>query len=133
MARRRQKETIRDKMIPGIKATETELQDVRNRADILGLTVSDYIRLMLFERAPRHKLNRLSLVDTKIIAELARQGADLRDLWNRHGYENGYPAEASAELLRQMSETVSVIRQVHELHIQKELRGDHDRQAHSET
>ena len=123
MARTLEAGTKRDKMIPGIKATQQELDEINARAKSVGMNRSEYIRVMLFERAPKHKPKKLQLVDDHVVAELARQGGNLRDLFNQHGHENGYPSEESKEVLLKMGRTVDTIHEVFENHLRKELHG----------
>lgn len=121
MSRRRKADEVMSAVIPTIKVTPSDLQKLKDAAEAKCMSLSDYVRLLIFTRLPRNKVKRLQLVDTDIIAELCRLGGNLRDLYNEHGGEKGFDADASAEILGKISATLDVIRETYDRYLKEEL------------
>lgn len=121
MSRRRKADEVMSAVIPTIKVTPSDLQKLKDAAEAKDMSLSDYVRMLIFTRLPKHRIKKLQLVDTNITAELCRLGGNLRDLYNEHGHENGFDSDASAKILGKISATLDVIRETYDRYLEREF------------
>lgn len=121
------------KHLPRLRVTEMEYEKIVSDAKMRDLSVSDWLRILIYQNTPKHRLKKLQLIDTAIVSELSRQGGNLRNLFKE--YSRGiraFPADESRAVLHNIDEIVMYIRRVYERYLEKELGGFHDRQGHHE-
>lgn len=115
MGRRKIHEELRKSCsLPHIRVTEKEYETVTRMAEERELNITDFLRILIFRRLPKHRLKKLQLVDTKVVAELSRQGANLRNLYNSYGKSETFDSNASYEILSHIDETVLSIKRVYD-------------------
>lgn len=100
--------------LPHIRVTKQEYETVTRMAEERDLCVTDFLRVLILRRLPKHRLKKLQLVDTKVVAELSRQGANLRNLYNSYGKSDIFDSNASYEILSHIDETVLSIKRVYD-------------------
>ena len=121
MGRKRKADKPLNAMIPGIRATDEELQGLKDEAAEQGMSLTSYLRILIFRDAPRRKLKKLQLVDTQVLADLAKQGGNIRDLCNTYDRVKGFPREATEDVLRAMGDAARSITATYDAYLRKEL------------
>lgn len=87
-----------------IRSTEKDRARLMAVADDRHITAADLYRRMLFGRVPKRGMKHA--VDIAMIAELIRQGANLRSLYNELGRRGKWHSDLSATLLKKIGEAV---------------------------
>lgn len=118
MRRTRDPEQLLSEQLPHVRVTRAEKEEIYRAAEERGLTVTDYLRVLIFRRLPRNKLKKLQLVDTKVLTELMRQGANLRDLYNEYKHTGLFDKVKSAMILDKIHETVKYICEVYKRYLE---------------
>lgn len=112
MARQRPAEQVLSERLY-VRVTQAEKAESAEAAEQKELTVSDYLRLLIFRRLPKHKLQRLKLVDDKLVAELARQGGNFRSLYKEYDRTGVFDSVRSAQILDMIEDALKVVIETH--------------------
>lgn len=133
MARQRPTEQVLSERLY-VRVTKPEKAEIAEAAEQKELTVSDYLRLLIFRRLPKHKLQRLKLVDDKLVAELARQGGNFRSLYKEYDRTGHFDSARSAHILGMIEEALRVVIETHRRYLEglAQERKD-DRQGHTQA
>lgn len=133
MARQRPAEQVLSERLY-VRVTKAEKDEISASAEQKGLTVSDYLRLLIFRRLPKHKLQRLKLVDDKLVAELARQGGNFRSLYKEYDRTGVFDSVRSAQILDKIEAALKVVIETHRRYLAGlEQEQKNDRQGHPQT
>lgn len=117
----------KDFALPRLRVTKREYDEVLEGAKERELSMTDWLRVLIFRRIPRHRTKRLHLIDTSVISELSRQGANIRSLYNEYAKSGNFFPEETRRVLHDIDMTVLKIKRVYDIYLERELLID-DRQ-----
>lgn len=98
-----------------IRGTEKDRARLMAVADDRHITAADLYRRMLFGRVPKRGMKHA--VDIAMIAELIRQGANLRSLYNELSGRGKWHSDLSAALLEKIGKAVTMMSAANEKYL----------------
>lgn len=111
-----------------VRMTKAEYEELKRCAAERQLSVSDWLRVLIFRRLPRPRATRLQIVDTRTPAELLRLGGNLRDLYNTYAKTGNFYPDETRSILDAIGRAVISIARCYDEYYRREF-GD-DRQGH---
>lgn len=85
-----------------MRVTPKEYEDLKSAADDQELTLTDFLRILIFKRMPKHRAKKIQLVDPVIGSELSRAMGLFKSLYTDYGRSGHFDSDRSAELLREI-------------------------------
>lgn len=132
MARPRRSEEEKKTVRLFVRLTKNEYDDIKAGAAERSLSISDWVRVLIFKRLPRHRIKKIKLVDTTICSELCRQGGLLRMLYNEYGATRVFDKERSRRILDTIEDLMAKINLCIDNHLKRLAATDGDRETYTE-
>lgn len=117
----RAKADRKEMKLPDIRVTKREYDEVMAGAKERDLSITDWLRVLIFRRIPKHRMKKLQLIDTSIVSELSRQGGNIRSLYNDFAKTGKFFPEETRRVLHDIDMTVMKIKRVYDIYLEREL------------
>ena len=106
-----------------IRVTKAEKEFIEAQADERGLTVSDWIRILM-KRIPKERLSKLQIVDTRTPAAIMSLSGNLKNLYNEYGRTGNFFADKTYAMLDTAHETMLSIKRAYDAFYERMMNDD---------
>lgn len=121
MANRRLPEFALSENLPHVRVTKAEMQEIRDGAEKMGLTITDFLRVLIFRRLPKFRMKKLELVDPSVMAGLCRLAGNFRDLYNNYDKTETFDSARSALILDKIEHAIDTVDAAHQKYLDGEV------------